>query len=344
MVFAQTFTYYLPLQMSDASAALDWEELPEAEEPLGKRQLLMCPADNCQDMGSYEHLCEHWSRIHHAYTLLYLCPFQGWGCKKMMKPDIRQHAQEQHQLSRDSLLVFDTVPAVVQVVPTRNYKYPGDHSPLTSTPEVPEGTFRFQDKIRASVLLQEKLIALQVNHATSSTQPPPSAPRPSASTANAPPSAVLGLPRQSEGSSAVRSATSPPATSSRKVVDRNASMEQLELHLRQIRHREVTLWQERDNVLHRLENRSNEEIAQLRQGVQALRQRMVFLEGENRRLLKPDREPRPVIVGHLESIPSSRALVLYPTSGHTSVYPLDGQDICLLDLPNRTPCLSSDAL
>ena len=39
--------------------------------------------------------------------------------------------------------------------------------------------------------------------------PPPLAPQPSASTAYAPPPAVLGLPGQSEGSSAVRSATSP---------------------------------------------------------------------------------------------------------------------------------------
>ena len=248
--------------MSDVSAALDWEELPEAEEPLGKRQLLMCPADNCQDMGSYEHLCEHWSRIHHAYTLL----------------------------------------------------YPGDHSPLTSTQEVPEGTFRFRDKIRASVLLQEKLRALQVKHAISSTQPPPSAPQPSASTASAPPSG------QSEGFSAVRSATSPPATSSRKVVDQNASVEQLELHLRQIRHQEVALWHERDNVLHCLKKGSSDKIAQLRQEVHALRQRVVFLEGENRRLLKPDREPRPVIVGHLECIPPAGTHLFILWMGKASVY------------------------
>ena len=134
----------------------------------------------------------------------------------MMKHDIRQHAQEEHQLSGDALLAFDTIPAIVQVVPNPNYKCPGDHSPLTSTPEVPEGTFRLQDKIRATVLLQEKLRALQVNRATSY-PPRPLAPQPSVSTACAPPPAVLGLPGQSEGSSAVRSATSPLLHHPRKV-------------------------------------------------------------------------------------------------------------------------------
>ena len=96
--------------MNDVSAILDYEELSEGEEPAAKRQLLMYPVDNCQDMGTYDNLCTHWSHIHQAYTLLYLCPFQGCGCKKMVKPDIRQHVQEQHQLSGDALLVFDTVP------------------------------------------------------------------------------------------------------------------------------------------------------------------------------------------------------------------------------------------
>ena len=136
----------------------------------------------------------------------------------------------------------------------------------------------------------------------------------------------------------------PSATSTREIVDCNASMEQIELHLHHIRHWEVTLWLERDYVLHRLEKWSSEEISQLCQVVQALHQRFVFLECENWRLLKMDRKPCPVIMAHLESIPSTKALVSYHTSKHTLVYPLGRQDICLLDLPNRTPCLTSDVL
>ena len=128
-------------------------------------------------------------------------------------------------------------------------------------------------------------------------------------------------------------------------VDRNAVVEQLEAYLRSIHHQEVALWQERDDGLHRLERRSSREIiTQLRQQVQALQQHLSYVEGENRRLRNPDREPGPVIVGHLEHILSTRALVLYPSVGHTAVYPFDGQDLCLLDLASHTPCLSSDNL
>ena len=332
--------------MSDVSAILDYEELSEGEELTAKRQLLMCPADNSQDMGTYDNLCTHWSRIHQAYTLLYLCPFQGCGCKKMMQPDIRQHVQEQHQLSGDALLVFDTIPAVVQVVPNRNYRYPGDHSPLSAAPEVPGGTFRFNQKVHASRMLQEKLRGVKAPPPTPATCSAPPAPPAPQVPSQAPPQA-LSAPVHIPGPShqeVPRMTTTLPATSSRRVVDRHATVEQLEAHLRGIRHKEVALWQERDEVLHRLERRSSEDLAQLRQEVQALRQRVEYLEGENKRLLKPDREPRPTIVGHLEAIPSTRALVVYPSGGHTAVYPLDGQDLCILDLPNRTPCLSSDSL
>ena len=83
-----------------------------------------------------------------------------------------------------------------------------------------------------------------------------------------------------------------PDTNSWRVVDCHTTVEQLEAHLRVIRHKEVALWQERDDVLHRLGTRSSEEVAQLRQEVQGLPQRVGYLEGENKRPLKPP-EPSP---------------------------------------------------
>ena len=130
--------------MSDCSAILAYEKISEVEEPVGKRPLLMCPTDQCQDMGTYENLCGHWARIHQAYILLYLCPFQGCGCKKMMAGDIREHAEEEHGLKGESLTAFDSVPAVVQVVPNHNFKFPGDHSPLTNSPRITRGNIPLQ--------------------------------------------------------------------------------------------------------------------------------------------------------------------------------------------------------
>ena len=192
-------------------------------------------------MGTYKNLCGHWATIHQAYILLYLCPFQGCGCEKMVAGDIRKHAEVEHGLKGESLIAFDSVPVVVQVVPNRNHKFPAYHSPLTSNPELPEGTFHFRNKIRASVMLQEKLHTLPGNHAPSTTKPPPPAPQPVAGSVSS--AADLGRPV------AVQPTTlSPPATGSCKVGDRKVSIEQFKAHLLGIRHREVTLWQERDEV------------------------------------------------------------------------------------------------
>ena len=161
---------------------------------------------------------------------------------------------------------------------------------------------------------------------------------------------VCLLQRQNQGACSATgevvhlSGESSPTSSSTASSSQNASIEQLEVHLCAISHWEVTLWQELDEVLHQLERRRSDEVMQLWQEVQALWQHVQYKEGENRRPLKPDRELRPVIVRYLESIPPTRALVLYPASGNTSVFPLDGQNMCSLDLVYRTPCQSSGAL
>ena len=69
----------------------------------------------------------------------------------------------------------------IHAVPNRNYRYTGDHSPLAAAPEVPGGTFQFNQKVHASRILQEKLRALKA-------PPAPSAP------SSAPPAHLAQVP------------------------------------------------------------------------------------------------------------------------------------------------------
>ena len=105
--------------MSHGLATLDYEELSEGGEVAGKLKQLLCPADNCQAMSTYDKLCSHWACIHQAKSLLYLCLFQGWGCKKMLGMDLYNHMLWEHELISEGLAVFDAAPAIVGTTGTQ---------------------------------------------------------------------------------------------------------------------------------------------------------------------------------------------------------------------------------
>ena len=78
---------------------------------------------------------------------------------------------------------------------------------------------------------------------------------------------------------------------------------------------------------------------------QMLKQRMAYLESELKEYQQDERYIcRPTPVGHLQSISSTRAHLLMPNLGHTTVYPLTAQDIDLLDLDHRDQAISCDPL
>ena len=76
-----------------------------------------------------------------------------------------------------------------------------------------------------------------------------------------------------------------------------------------------------------------------------LKCRVAFLELEMRGLEKDSHYvPRPTIVGHLQSIGSTRAHLLLPNLGHTSVFPLTASDITLLNIDDRDQAISCEPL
>ena len=236
--------------MRDGLAMIDYGELSEGEEPARKRQLLMCPVDNCSDTGTYDNLCSHWARIHKAYTLLYLCPFQRCGHEKMLGMYLCNHVQEEQELIAEGLATF---------------------SPC----HLSDGTFHFIQKDHASRMLSP------APSATRSAPPAPSGPRfPQVPPQASPQASSATVPDPNHFHQEVtRMAINSPATSSRRMVNRYATVEQLEAHLRGIRHMEVALRKERDDVLHRLKPRSSEELAQLHQEVQVPHQCVGYLQG-----------------------------------------------------------------
>ena len=76
-----------------------------------------------------------------------------------------------------------------------------------------------------------------------------------------------------------------------------------------------------------------------------LKRRVAVLEGKMRGYEASGRYiPRPTIVGHLQSVGSTRIHLLVPDQGHTAVYPLRRQDLAVLGLEGRDQAISCDPL
>ena len=76
-----------------------------------------------------------------------------------------------------------------------------------------------------------------------------------------------------------------------------------------------------------------------------LKRRVAVLEGEMRGYEASGRYiPRPTIVGHLQSVGTTRIHLLVPDRGHTAVYPLRRQDLAALELEGRDQAISCDPL
>ena len=77
--------------------------------------------------------------------------------------------------------------------------------------------------------------------------------------------------------------------------------------------------------------------------LEATQQRCWLLEEQLRRSRDPA-EPPLQLLGDLEGICSSHAMLLLPNRGRTMVYHLTQDDLLLLDIPARDPALSCERL
>ena len=76
-----------------------------------------------------------------------------------------------------------------------------------------------------------------------------------------------------------------------------------------------------------------------------LKRRVAVLEGGMRGYEASDCYIPPLtIVGHLQSVGSTRIHLLVPDRGHTAVYPLQRQDLTALGFQSRDQAITSDPL
>ena len=298
-----------------------------------KRAKIMCPAANCDDYGTEDDLAKHWQRLHNRTTLLYLCPFRACGVKKAFAEDLEDHIAQDHQLSSRGLQVINALPSLVQIVPNRRFRHPGPVIPsLAVQPTLPTGSLPFMEKDRISQLLEDALQEAEYSPDSCTLYRPTS--RTLLAQSNGPCLSACDSPTSWDNDSR----SLPPTP------DKTAPTADIQTHLARLALVTFCLEQERSDLRAVLESRTQKDLDECREQNKLLHQRLHSLESENRRLRENGHEPVPTLVSHLEQITSTRAAILFPNCGVTTVYQVEAQDIHLLDLPHRAPARSSDPL
>ena len=119
--------------------------------------------------------------------------------------------------------------------------------------------------------------------------------------------------------------------------------ETLVSRLQDVDGRRARLDLERIGILQELATRESEELLNTRQQLQEMQQRCQLLESQLMRL-RSSSFPTAEVVGDLESICTSHALLLLPNRGQTTVYHLTQRDLVNLDVKERDPALSCERL
>ena len=113
--------------------------------------------------------------------------------------------------------------------------------------------------------------------------------------------------------------------------------------LRAIDGRPSALDFERLTALQDLAQVESEELQQTRQELVAAQEQWRLLQGGLDQLA-PTRELPAGVVGDLESLTTSHAMLLLPHMGFTKVYHLNQEDLLNVDILNRSPAMSCDRL
>lgn len=105
----------------------------------------------------------------------------------------------------------------------------------------------------------------------------------------------------------------------------------------------LSLQQSRLKAVRRMETLADREVRHYREELKTAKQRCAYLEAQLERT-RTGKASLPCIVGDLERVATTQAMILFPSIGYTQVYKLSPDDIRLLSLSNRDPCLSCEPL
>jgi hypothetical protein len=297
-------------------------------EPALKKAIRSCEALDCKMTGDGDQLRRHWTAVHQAEVLLYLCPFPKCGAKSVGTFRADQHIGQIHKPLRETLHQIQQLPRLCSVAKNKFWQNPGPGH-VTARPDMPEGCRPPTHKR----FVTERLVALLEGPKQNKTDlKPRDVPVPKPAAEATPPATATSV------SPKIQTWAGLPT-----VPDNSATADQLQRHLLQLDGLSASVGQQRAAVVRRLDMGAARNCQRLEDENVALRTRNRYLEVELARV-RAGRHPLPTVVGDLQRITSTRGLVLYPSHGQLEVFPLAPMDYSLLDLENRIPCLSSEQL
>lgn len=327
-----------------------------------------CPAVGCTMAGNEEDVAKHWRHLHNQNIILYCCPAPKCGMKfPVWEEGMWQHLLRDHYFTQAQLSATKELPRVAQIVSNSRFRDPEMLRPYLPEPVLPDGSVSFlgkktlEDPMRGIMGVPDTSFQCQKPTLTPLLSLPiprisqnPVVPGPAQTTAPTVPSSASCPPPspRTDQQPAVdlleMGASSDPPTPVLIMPNlaSGATEEELKEQLWKIDAVAAQLQQVRSATVRRLDVACESQVAALKVELEAERKRSSTLEKELLRLRDTTRRraPAAVVVGDLERVNSTSAFVLFPMMGSSAIYRLKGQDITLLDLKDRVPCLSSEPL
>ena len=300
------------------------KRLSEDKSPPSKVAAFHCNVLACATLQFRSHveLLSHWNQFHQLKLVAQLCPvqecsFQATGNRKM-----EIHMESEHNFSRKQQgQIRKLIPKLAEFVRNEKYVNPGTITPVTGDFVLPKKCLPFSRKREISGKLKKLLGTEDLVSQTTGKTPNhnPVAETPSESAVQ-------------------QSFTEVPAPATMPGQQAAPSTSDVLAQLQALEEEEENLKRRRQALLRKL---SPEQLAKENDD---LVRRNQYLQDEVMRLRNPGRTPLPIVVGDLQRIVSTRALLLYPSFGRTSVYPLEASDYEHLNIEERDQCLSCEPL
>ena len=339
-----------------------------------KRAWLPCRAQGCSYSGTKMELEDHWRNLHDPNVVLYLCPLPKCGAKVRERHHRESHWWRFHNLTRAQCRQLASLPVVAELKPNKHFKPPGSVIAPVQPTCLPAGALRYNQQGSLHQRVAAMLNPVQCVQPPEMPPPPPQAlscpsqpdPSPSvdcsflteflevevcdsgstrtwgeeaiATTA----SEVTSLP----GPASTTTSTSTCVTSTAILPPDSASLDEeleaVEGELGRLTEKRRQLQLQSTLALLQRVVKAEQERDQAREQVRVLEERL-------RRAQQQETQGRGHTFADLERLPLTRGLLLFPCilrgqPSVTSVYGLSSADLAQLQLGNRDPMMSFEAI
>ena len=333
-----------------------------------KRARLQCKAEGCSYNRSSRELEDHWRNLHDPNVILYMCPLPRCGAKVRELYHRESHWKRFHNLSRKQCRQLAMLPAVAEIKPNRFFQSPGSAVALVPPVRLPVGALPYRQRSAVQQQVQEVIQpASQVSAPLPELLPPPPPsppPVPSAAPLPEPPpstdcsflSELLEVevfentstqPWCVEGTTATTTTT--PTTSITTASSTQPQSTSTEEELEAVESEMARLREKRRRLQLQSTMELLQQLATAERERDEAQRRVRLLEEHLRQAQQQETPARGHTVADLERLPLTRGLLLFPCIQRgqpsvTSVYGLSSADLAQLQLGNRDPMLSFEAI